>query len=94
MAMQARNLEVPSKRYCESCDTGDVDHSSWGASDLHQRQYSTLNNDDAGDFGQGWQFCMAEPNIRETIARSEFETYWDSLAVCRFERVKSLYHYA
>lgn len=66
-------LELPSSA-CEDCSGGDVSIPVAGGPAITiNRQYSTLTVDESGDFGQGWQFCMAEPNLRETVARSEFE---------------------
>jgi RHS repeat-associated protein len=37
------------------------------------RTYNTLNADESGAFGYGWQYCMLEPRIRETVPFGQFE---------------------
>ncbi|MGN6545519.1 MAG: putative Ig domain-containing protein, partial [Aureliella sp.] len=85
-------LEIPSAEECQTCSAGDVTIPVAGGPPIAiTRQYSTLTADQSGDFGQGWQFCMAEPNLRETPARSEFEDIMGQFAALPFREGQKVY---
>ena len=62
-----------------------------GPSIAIHRQHSQLDVDLRGDFGNGWQFCTAEPDIRETVARTEFEELLGQFAAIPFAEGDKVY---
>ncbi|WP_253155892.1 RHS repeat-associated core domain-containing protein [Stieleria tagensis] len=49
-----------------------------------QRQHSQLNADESSDFGNGWQFCAADPDLREAVARTPYENLLGQFAALPF----------
>jgi YD repeat-containing protein len=48
------------------------------------RTHSQLTADLSGDFGNGWQFCTASPDLRESVARTPFENLLGQFAALPF----------
>ena len=60
------------------------------AIELH-RQHSQLNANQNGEFGNGWSFCTTDADIRESIARSEFEDLVGQFAALAFSEGDKVY---
>jgi len=56
-----------------------------------QRGISQLNASFSGDFGNGWQFCVAEPNLVESVPRSIHENLLGQFVALPFKAGDRVY---
>lgn len=55
------------------------------------RQHSQLTADESGDFGNGWSFCTAEPDLRESVAQTPYENLLGQFASLPFTEGDKVY---
>ena len=85
-------LQIPSTEECEACNAADLTIPvAGGPAIMVTREFSTLTADESGSFGNGWQYCMAEPRIRETVARTPFEDLLGQFAALAFREGDKVY---